>query len=57
MNNAGATAQSLAKGLIGTLLAVKNDEDPRLGPGARQNVFNLGRPEFQKLRVFLSGFD
>jgi hypothetical protein len=56
MQTAGTTAQSPAKGLIGTLLAVKNDEDPRLGPGARGNVFNLGRPELEKLRDFLSVF-
>ena len=56
MQTAGAAAHSPAKGLIGTLLAVKYDEDPRLGPGARGNVFNLGRPELQKLRDFLSGF-
>jgi hypothetical protein len=56
MQDAGATAQSPAKGLISTLLAVKYDEDPRLGPGARRNVFNLGRPELQALREFLSGF-
>jgi hypothetical protein len=57
MQNAGAAAHSPAKGLIGTLLAVKNDEDPRLGPGARGNVFDLERPELQKLRNFLSGFE
>ena len=57
MQTANATAHSPAKGLVGALLAVKNDEDPRLGPGARRNVFNLGRPELQQLRVFLSGFN
>jgi len=57
MQTAGATAHSPAKALIGALLAVKYDEDPRLGPGARHNAFNLGRPELQNLRVFLSGFD
>ncbi len=56
MQIAGAPAHSPAKGLIGALLAVKNDEDPRLGPGARKNVFKLGRPELRKLRDFLSGF-
>lgn len=56
MQTAGTTAHSPTKGLISTLLAVKYDEDPRLGPGARGNVFNLGRPELQKLRDFLSGF-
>jgi hypothetical protein len=54
MQSAGAPAHSPDKGLIGTLLAVKNDEDPRLGPGARGNVFDLRRPELQKLRDFLS---
>jgi hypothetical protein len=57
MQIAGATAQSPAKGLIGALLAVKYDEDPRLGPGARDNVFDLARPELQTLREFLSGFE
>jgi hypothetical protein len=57
MQTAGAVAHSPAKGLIGTLLAVKYDEDPRLGPGARRNVFNLKRPELQKLRDFLSVFE
>jgi hypothetical protein len=56
MQTAGANAHSPAKGLIGTLLAVKYDEDPRLGPGARRKVFNLARPELQKLREFLAGF-
>jgi hypothetical protein len=57
MQTANATAHSPAKGLVGALLAVKNDEDPRLGPGVRGKVFNLERPELQKLRVFLSGFN
>jgi hypothetical protein len=57
MQTAGAAAHSPAEGLIGALLAVKNDEDPRLGPGARRKVFNLKRHELQKLRGFLSGFE
>jgi hypothetical protein len=57
MRAAGVTAQSPAKALVGTLLAVKYDDDPRLGPGARRNIFNLGRPELEKLRAFLSGFE
>jgi hypothetical protein len=56
MEAAGPTAHSPAKGLIGALLAVKSDEDPRLGPGARDNVFDLMRPELEALRAFLSGF-
>jgi hypothetical protein len=56
MQGAGATAHSEAKGLVGALLAIKCDDDPRLGPGARNNVFDLTRPELLPLRTFLSGF-
>jgi hypothetical protein len=56
LQTTGATAHSPAKGQIGALLAVKYDEDPRLGPGARRKVFNFERPELQDLRGFLSGF-
>jgi hypothetical protein len=57
MRTANATAHSPPKALIGALLAVKYDEDPRLGPGARNNKFNLTRPELQTLRAFLTGFE
>jgi hypothetical protein len=56
MRVSNATAQSSDKGLIGALLAVKNDEDPRLGPGARAKVFDLNSPHLQSLRQFLAGF-
>ena len=56
MANHGMKAHSPDKGLIGALLAIKSDEDPRLGPGARTNVFDLTRPELQALRDFLSHF-
>jgi len=56
MEGAGAIAHSPPKGLIGALLAIKSDEDPRLGPGARDNVFDLTRPELHPLKTFLSGF-
>ena len=52
----GHTAKSLDKGKIGALLSVKNDEDPRLGPGARANVFDFNRPEFESVLKFLRGF-
>ena len=51
-----ATAKSPDKALLGALLAVKNDEDPRLGPGARAKVFDLNSPYFNQLREFLAGF-
>jgi hypothetical protein len=56
MAGQNATAHSPDKGLIGALLAIKSDDDPRLGPGARTNVFDLHRPELKVLRDFLSGF-
>jgi len=56
MKSNGFTAHSPDKALIGTLLAVRYDEDPRLGPGARAKVFDLNRPELKPLRDFLSGF-
>jgi len=56
MSSAGIRAHSPDKGLIGALLALRSDEDPRLGPGTRTNVFDLGRLELESLRAFLSGF-
>jgi hypothetical protein len=56
LRGSGAQAHSSAKGLVGSLLAVRYDDDPRLGPGARRNVVDLGRPELLPLRTFLAGF-
>ena len=56
MKAQGHEAHSPDKGKIGALLAVKYDEDPRLGPGARHKVFDFTRPEFQPLLDFLRGF-
>lgn len=56
MAAAGFVAQSPEKGLVSTLLAIRNDEDPRLGPGAQQRVFDFARPEFGNLLSFLAKF-
>ncbi|MGA2180449.1 MAG: DUF3226 domain-containing protein [Verrucomicrobiota bacterium] len=56
MHASNVKPQSPDKGLIGALLALKNDEDPRLGPGARAKVFDLNSPHLQPLRQFLTGF-
>lgn len=56
MSGSGSTARSRHKGLIGALLAIEADEDPRLGPGAREQVFDLGRPELGPLVNFFRGF-
>lgn len=53
--NSGVVPRSPDKARIGALLAFKNDEDPRLGPGARAKVFDLQRPELGNLRKFLEG--
>lgn len=57
MEGHGVAAHSRDKGLISALLSIRYDEDPRLGPGARGNVFDLTRPEFARLRSFFSAFD
>ena len=56
MAEKGHTAHSPDKGKISALLAVKYDEDSRLGPGARHNVFDFNRPEYEPLLTFLRGF-
>ncbi len=53
---AGVRAKSPDKARLGAMLAFKNDEDPRLGPGARAKAFDLTRPELGGLRTFLEGF-
>jgi hypothetical protein len=56
MGKSGLSSKSPVKGLLGSLLAICNDEDPRLGPGARCKVFDFSRPEFVALLGFLKGF-
>ena len=56
MTRAGLKAQSPDKGLVSALLAIRHDEDPRLGPGARAKVFDFNRPEYSQLKEFLSDF-
>ena len=57
MNANGYSPHSPDKGLISSLLAIRCDEDPRLGPGARtREVFDFERPEYEQLRAFLSVF-
>ena len=53
MQGQGRAPQSIDKGRLSALLAVLNDEDPRLGPGARAKKFDFGRPELAKLVEFL----
>jgi hypothetical protein len=54
MASAEFRPQSADKGFVGALLAIRNDDDPRLGAGARAKVFDFNRPEFSPLKQFLS---
>jgi hypothetical protein len=54
MGSAGFQPRSPDKGLGSSFLAIRNDEDPRLGPGARAGAFNFAWPEFAPLRAFLA---
>jgi hypothetical protein len=51
----GKTLRSADKVRVGTLLSVLNEDDPRLGPGARAGIFPLDAKEFEALRSFLRG--
>lgn len=53
MEGHGHSAHSPDKGRIGALLSVLSDEDPRLGPGARDGKFDFTRPELRPLMDFL----
>ncbi len=48
-------AKSPHKGYIGTFLSAANDEDPRLGPAARQRTLDFASPGYARLRRFLEG--
>lgn len=47
--------QSIDKVRIGAVLSVLNEDDPRLGPGARAGLFDFTASEFTPLLTFLQG--
>jgi hypothetical protein len=49
----GWQSHSPDKGRIGAYLAAAYDEDPRLGPAAREKKFDFEAPGFARLRAFL----
>lgn len=53
MEPLGWKPQSPDKGRIAAFLAAAYDEDPRLGPGAREKKFPFDAPGFDRLRAFL----
>jgi hypothetical protein len=56
MEAAGWPAKSPDKARIGAFLAAAFDEDPRLGAGAREGLFDFNAPGFARLRKFLMEF-
>ena len=55
METLGWKSKSPDKGRIGAFLSAAYDEDPRLGPGAREKLFDFNAPGFTRLRHFLDG--
>ena len=51
----GRRLQSIDKVRVGATLSVLNEDDPRLGPGARANVFDFESTAFAPLLAFLRG--
>jgi hypothetical protein len=51
----GVRLKSKDKVRIGAALAVQNEDDPRLGPGARARLIDLGAPALEPLCRFLAG--
>ena len=56
MEAAGWPAKSPDKARIGAFLAAAFDDDPRLGAGAREGLFDFDDPGFARLRTFLIEF-
>lgn len=54
METLGWKTKSPDKGRVSAYLAAAYDEDPRLGPGAREGKFPFETPGFDRLRRFLS---
>ena len=50
----GSRLQSVDKVRIGAALSVLNEDDPRLGPGARANLLDFDSAEFKPLCDFFS---
>lgn len=53
----GLRLKSVDKVRIGSVLSVLNEDDPRLGPGAKARIFDFNSPAFESLRTFLRGFE
>lgn len=50
----GFRLKSIDKVRIGAVLSVMNEDDPRLGPGARNRLFDFSANEFTPLKSFLA---
>ena len=54
VRKAGVRIKSPDKVRVGTMLAVRNEDDPRIGPGARARIFNFESPALMRLKEFLA---
>jgi hypothetical protein len=56
--NAGPTSENrrIAKRKLGSWLAVKHEDDPRLGPAARDRKIDFDAPALERLKTVLTGF-
>jgi len=46
----------IAKRKLGSWLAIHHEDDPRLGPAARDRKIDFDAPALTRLKTFLSGF-
>jgi 5S rRNA maturation endonuclease (ribonuclease M5) len=46
----------IAKRRLGSLLSIRHEDDPRLGPAAQARKIDFDAPAFARLREFLNGF-
>jgi predicted RecA/RadA family phage recombinase len=51
---AGAKLKSPDKVRVGTMLAVHNEDDPRIGPGAQKRIFDFESPALSPMKAFLA---
>jgi hypothetical protein len=54
MKGAGVEGKSPDKVRVGAMLAVHNDDDPRVGPGAQKRLFDFDSAALEPMRAFLA---
>ncbi len=54
VSSAGARLRSPAKVRVGAMLAVHNEDDPRVGPGAQARIFDFESAALAPMKAFLA---